>query len=174
MNLILQGSSAVARNGQTISKSASHVMQNTAATASATEGENSKSSKRVTDKSVSSKPSKSESIAASAPSVVKKLDGNISSGKSENTSKDLSLDNHVDGTIGLRRSSRIATIIGPIKGITYRDITSVPPRKRKDIEPQSSKLSSASQSNKAVNKGRSLSIEILSGSQSLTRAFFNK
>lgn len=160
------------RKEQSSSKSASHVMPNTAATVSATEGENSKSSKRVTDKSVSSKPSKSESIAASAPSVVKKLDGNISSGKSENTSKDLSLDNHVDGAIGLRRSSRIATVSGPIKGITDRDITSVPSRKRKDVEPHSSKLSSASQSNRAVKKGRSLSIEILSGSQSLTFTFF--
>lgn len=145
-------------------------MPKTAAIVSATEGENSKSSKRVTDKSVSSKPSKSESIAASAPSVVKKLDGNISSGKSENTSKDLSSDNHVDGAIGLRRSSRIATVSGPIKGITDRDITSVPSRKRKDIEPHSSKLSSASQSNRAVKKGRSLSVEILSGS--LTFTFF--
>lgn len=145
-------------------------MPKTAAIVSATEGENIKSSKRVTDKNVSSKPSKSESIAASAPSVVKKLDGNISSGKSENTSKDLSSDNHVDGAIGLRRSSRIATVSGPIKGITDRDITSVPSRKRKDIEPHSSKLSSASQSNRAVKKGRSLSVEILSGS--LTFTFF--
>ena len=103
---------------------------------------------------------------------MKRLDGNISSGKSENTSKDLSLDNHVDGAIGLRRSSRIATVSGPIKGITDRDITSVPSRKRKDVEPHSSKLSSASQSNRAVKKGRSLSIEILSGSQSLTFTFF--
>ena len=162
MILFWQGSSAAVRNGQSSFKSGSHVMPNTAATVSSTEGGNSKASKRVTDKNTSSKPSKSESTAASAPPVVKKFDGNISSGKSENTSKDLSSESHIDGNIGLRRSSRIATVSGPIKGITASDIISVPSRKRKEIEP-SSKLSTASQSNKAAKKGRSLSIEILSG-----------
>jgi hypothetical protein len=106
--------------------------------------------------------------------VVKKLDGNTSSGKAENALKDVSSEIHVDGTTSLRRSSRIATVSGPMKGITDRDITSVPSRKRKDVELNTSKLSSASQSSKAVKKGRSLSIEVLSGAQSLTRKLHYK
>ena len=157
------------RNGQSSSKSGSCLLPNPSAVA--TESDNSKVSKRLIDRGVSSKSQKSESSGVATSSVVKKLDGNVSSAKAESASKNLSSNSHDDDSCSLRRSARISAVGGPVEGITDHDLLPIPARKRKAKDSNDSKLSSVSQNNKVVRKGKSLSLEILSGTSPILNIF---
>lgn len=160
------------RNGQSTSKSVSHTLPNSSASASVKESsDNVKVSKRMTDRSASSLTQKSESSGVVTSSVVKKTDGTVSSNNADNMLKKSSLNNHDDDNSSLRRSNRISASSDPKKSFIDNNISPVPapvpvpPRKRKDRDLNDSKLSSASasQNSKAVKKGKALSIEVLSG-----------
>ena len=159
--------------GLSSSKSSSHVLPNP--TTSATESDNVKVVKRLTEKSVTAKSQKSEAIGGVTSSVVKRVDGNIPSGKAENTSKNSSINNHDDGACTLRRSSRLAEArSGSVNSTIAHDISPTPSRKRKDLDLDDSKLSSESHNNKKARKGKALSIEIVSGPLTLNLAIFRR